>query len=58
MTVESLIDYLNTIEDKKQNVYMTSYDLQQQTDIDNAVEIKSASTSHMFANGVCLLGDL
>lgn len=58
MTVESLITYLNQIEDKKQNVYMVNYDFQQQTDIEYAVEIKSSSSCNMYANGVCLLGDL
>ncbi len=58
MTVESLITYLNKIEDKKQNVYMASYDFQTQSDIENAVEIKSSSSCNMFASGVCLLGDL
>lgn len=58
MTVKILIDYLNTIEDKNQNVYMTSYDFQHQTDIESAVEIKSASCHNMFLKGVCLLGDL
>ena len=58
MTVEHLIYYLNQIEDKKQNVYMTSFDFQRQTDIESAVEIKSASCPNMFMKGICLLGDL
>ena len=58
MTVEQLLTYLNRIEDKKQNVYMTSYDFQQQTDINSAIEIKSSSSCNMFASGVSLLGDL
>lgn len=58
MTVKQLLNYLNTIENKEQDVYMTSYDLQTQTDIENAVEIKSSSSCNMFASGVCLLGDL
>ena len=58
MTVEQLLNYLNRIEDKKQNVYMTSYDFQQQTDVNSAIEIKSSSQSNMYASGVCLLGDL
>lgn len=58
MTVNQLLNYLYTIEDKEQDVYMTSYDFQTQTDIENAIEIKSSSSRNMFASGVCLLGDL
>lgn len=58
MTVENLITYLNKIEDKKQNVYMTSYDFGPRTNVEIAVEIKSSSSLNTHAKGVYLLGDL
>ena len=58
MTVQQLIDFLNTIEDKKQMVTMNSFDFSSSYPVRYAIEIKNSSDEVQYPNGVCIIGDL
>lgn len=58
MTVQELIDFLNTIEDKNQAVTMNSFDFTSSYPVVFAIETKNSSNSTQYPVGVCLIGDL
>lgn len=58
MTVQQLIDFLNTIEDKKQIVTMNSFDFSSSYPVVYAIETKNSSDKTQYPTGVCLIGDL
>ena len=58
MKVKELVDFLNSIENKEQNVVMASYDFEITYPVEYAVEIKSTSDKITYPIGACLIGNL
>lgn len=58
MKVKELINFLNSIENKEQDVVMASYDFETTYPVTHAVEIKSTSDRLTYPIGVNLIGDL
>lgn len=58
MTVQQLIDFLNTVEDKNQIVTMNDFDFSNTYPVRYAIEIKNSSDKVQYPTGVCLVGDL
>ena len=58
MTVQQLINFLNTIEDKNQVVTMNNFDFTSSYPVKYAIEIKKSSDEVQYPTGVCLIGDL
>ena len=57
MKVKYLINFLNTIEDKEQEVFVSNFDFSQSYELKKSVEIKSSDDTYMYPVGVNLLGD-
>lgn len=57
MKVKDLINFLNTIENKEQEVFATNFDFSNSWKIEDIIEIKSSSNT-MYPIGVNLIGDL
>lgn len=58
MKVKDLIHCLNLIENKEQEVFVANYDFEQKSEIEDMVEIKSASDRNKYPVGVCLIIEL
>lgn len=56
MKVKDLINFLNTIENKEQEVFATNFDFSNSSKIEDSIEIKSSSNT-MYPIGVNLIGD-
>lgn len=58
MKIKDLISFLETIENKEQKVFVANYDFEQKAEIQDAVEIKSASAGYKYPVGICLICEL
>ena len=58
MKVKDLICYLNLIENKEQQVFVVNYDFDRMSEIEDVVEIKSASDQIKYPVGICLTIEL
>lgn len=58
MKIKDLIRYLETIEDKEQKIFVVNYDFEQKAEIQDAIEIKSASAEYQYPIGICLICEL
>lgn len=58
MKVKELIYYLSLIENKEQEVFVVDYDFSRKSEIQDALEIKSASDQNTYPIGVCLTTEL
>lgn len=58
MKIKELIAFLETIENKEQVVFVANYDFEQKAEIQDVVEIKSASAEYKYPVGLCLICEL
>ena len=58
MSVKDLIRFLETIENKEQKVFVVNYDFESKAEIQDAVEIKSASAEYTYPIGISLICEL
>lgn len=58
MKVDQLIYYLNSIENKDQEVYITNFDFSTGYPILEALEIKSSTDRNMYPRGVNLIANI
>ena len=58
MSIKELIRFLETVENKDQKVFVANYDFESNAEIQDAVEIKSASAKHKYPVGICLICEL
>ena len=58
MKVKDLINHLNLIENKEQKVFVVDYDFSRKGEIEDVLEIKSASDQNTYPIGVCLTTEL
>jgi hypothetical protein len=56
--IKELIDYLNNVENKEQEVYISNLDFTTGYPIQDAVEIKSSTDNAMYSRGVNLIADI
>lgn len=57
MTVSMLIQFLNCIEDKSQQVHIVDYENQSSAEITDAIEVKVTTNNALHPQGVSLIVD-